>query len=81
MPCYTVNLDSLFEEIGVSITKSARVRLDQYIQEILGTIDADCDTVWPLLNRKMQDPAWKEEFKRQLKAKWDARDWREGLLS
>ncbi len=81
MPCYTVNLDPLFEEIGVSISKSARVRLDQYIQEILGTIDADCDTVWPLLNRKMQDPAWKEEFKRQLKAKWDARDWREGLLS
>ncbi len=81
MPCYTINLDPLFEEIGVSITKSARVRLDQYIQEILGTIDADCDTVWPLLNRKMQDAAWKEEFKRQLKAKWDARDWREGLLS
>lgn len=81
MPCYTVNLDPLFEEIGVAITKSARVRLDQYIQEILGTIDADCDTVWPLLNRKMQDPAWKEEFKEQLKAKWEARDWREGLLS
>ncbi len=81
MPCYTVNLDPLFEEIGVSITKSARVRLDQYIQEILGTIDADCDTVWPLLNRKMQDRGWKDEFKRQLKAKWDARDWREGLLS
>ncbi len=81
MPCYTINLDPLFEEIGVSITKSARVRLDQYIQEILGTIDADCDTVWPLLNRKLQDPQWKEDFKRQLKAKWDAHDWREGLLS
>lgn len=81
MPCYTINLDPLFEEIGLAITKSARVRVDQYIQEILGTIDADCDTVWPLLNHKMQDPAWKEEFKQQLKAKWDARDWREGLLS
>ncbi len=81
MPCYTINLDPLFEEIGVSITKSARVRLDQYIQEILGTIDADCDTVWPLLNRKLQDAEWSEEFKRQLKDKWDAHDWRQGLLS
>ncbi len=81
MPCYTNKLDSLFEEIGVTITKSARVRIDQYIQEILGTIDADCDVVWPLLHEKLQDAAWTEEFKRQLKAKWDARDWREGLLS
>lgn len=81
MPCYTINLDPLCEEIGIFVTKSARVRLDQYIQEILGTIDADCDTVWPLLNGKMQDPVWKEDFKRQLKAKWQARDWREGLLS
>ncbi len=81
MPCYTINLDPLFEEIGVSITKSARVRLDRYIQEILGTVNADCDTVWPVLNRKLQDAQWKEEFKRQLKTKWDAHDWREGLLS
>jgi hypothetical protein len=81
MPCYTINLDPLFEEIGVSITKSARVRLDQYIQEILGTIDADCDTVWPLLNAKLKDPQWAAEFKQQLKEKWEARDWREGLLS
>ncbi len=81
MPCYTVQLDSLFEEIGITVTKSARVRLDQFIQEILGTIDADCDTVWPLLNRKMQDPQWKQEFKQQLKVKWDAHDWRAGLLS
>ena len=81
MPCYTINLDPLFEEMGVSITKSARVRLDQYIQEILGTIDADCDTVWPLLNNKLKDAQWAAEFKQQLKVKWDARDWREGLLS
>ncbi len=81
MPCYTVNLDPLFEEIGITVTKSARVRLDQYIQEILGTIDADCDRVWPLLNGKLQNPQWKEEFKEQLKAKWQSRDWREGLLS
>ncbi len=81
MPCYTVNLDPLFEEIGITVTKSRRVRLDQYIQEILGTIDADCDTVWPLLKGKLKDPQGAEEFKQQLKAKWEAHDWREGLLS
>ncbi|MDE3089736.1 MAG: hypothetical protein KGJ80_10200 [Chloroflexota bacterium] len=81
MPFYTVNLDPMFEEMGISITKSARVELDRYIQEILGTIDADSETVWPLLNAKLQDPQWTEEFKKQLKAKWDARDWRAGLLS
>ncbi len=81
MPCYTVNLDPLLAQMGIVVTKSARVRLDRFIQEILGTIDADCDTVWPLLNRRLQDPAWSEEFKRQLRAKWEAHDWREGLLS
>jgi hypothetical protein len=81
MPFYTVNLDPMFEELGIPVTKSSRIELDRYIQEILGTIDADSETVWPLLNAKLQDPQWKEEFKRQLKAKWDARDWRQGLLS
>jgi hypothetical protein len=37
--------------------------------------------VWPLLREKLQDSVWKENFKKQLKAKWDARDWRKGLLS
>jgi hypothetical protein len=55
--------------------------VDRYIQEILGTIDADSETVWPLLSEKLRDPQWAAEFKKQLKAKWDARDWRKGLLS
>jgi hypothetical protein len=81
MPFYTVNLDPMLDELGIPITKSSRIEIDRYIQEILGTIDADSETVWPLLSSKLQDPQWKEEFKRQLKAKWDARDWRAGLLS
>ena len=81
MPFYTVNLDPMFDELDIPITKSSRIELDRYIQEILGTIDADSETVWPLLSGKLQDPQWKEEFKKQLKAKWDARDWRAGLLS
>ena len=81
MPCYTVNLDLMFEELGIVVTKSARVRLDQFIQESLGTIDADCDAVWPILNDKLKDPQWAEDFRQQLKAKWEAHDWRKGLLS
>jgi hypothetical protein len=81
MPFYTVNLDPMFEELGIPITKSTRIELDRYIQEILGTIDADSEIVWPLLNSKLQDAEWKEDFKKQLKEKWDARDWRAGLLT
>jgi hypothetical protein len=81
MPFYTVNLDSMLEELGIPLIKPVRVEVDRYIQEILGTVDADSETVWPLLSQKLQDPVWKEEFKKQLKAKWDARDWRKGLLS
>ncbi|MBI5302864.1 MAG: hypothetical protein HY868_12070 [Chloroflexi bacterium] len=81
MPFYTVNLDSILEELDIPTIKSARIEVDRYVQEILGTIDADSETVWPLLHEKMRDPAWTAEFKKQLKAKWDARDWRKGLLS
>ncbi len=81
MPFYTVNLDPMFEELGIPVTKSSRIELDRYIQEILGTIDADSETVWPLLSGRLKDPQWTEEFKKQLKSKWDARDWRQGLLS
>ncbi|MCL4393491.1 MAG: hypothetical protein M1482_01510 [Chloroflexi bacterium] len=81
MPFYTVNLDPMLEELGIPITKSSRIEIDRYIQEILGTVDADSETVWPMLNAKLQDDKWKEEFKKQLKEKWDARDWRAGLLS
>jgi hypothetical protein len=81
MPFYTVNLDAMLDELGIPTIKSARVEVDRYIQEILGTIDADSETVWPLLSEKLKDPQWTEAFKKQLKAKWDARDWRKGLLS
>jgi hypothetical protein len=81
MPFYTVNLDPILEELGIPRIKSTRIEVDRYIQEILGTIDADSETVWPLLEAKLRDPEWAAEFKRQLKIKWDARDWRRELLS
>jgi hypothetical protein len=81
MPFYTVNLDPILQELGIPLIKSARVLVDRYIQEILGTIDADSEVVWPLLQEKLRDPEWTAEFKRQLKAKWDARDQRKEWLS
>ncbi|MCX7840199.1 MAG: hypothetical protein N2559_12205 [Anaerolineae bacterium] len=81
MPFYTVNLDPILQELGIPLIKSARVEVDRYIQEILGTIDADSEEVWPLLQEKLRDPEWTAEFKRQLKAKWDARDQRKEWLS
>lgn len=81
MPFYTVNLDPMLQELGIPLIKSARVEVDRYIQEILGTIDADSEEVWPLLQEKLRDPVWTAEFKRQLKAKWDARDQRKEWLS
>ncbi len=81
MPFYTVNLDAMLEELGIPTIKSVRVEVDRYIQEILGTIDADSETVWPLLQEKLRDPEWTLEFKRQLKAKWGARDQRKEWLS
>jgi len=81
MPFYTVNLDPILEELGIPRIKSVRVEVDRYIQEILGTIDADSETVWPLLQEKLRDPEWTAEFKRQLQAKWAARDQRKEWLS
>ncbi|MCI0475173.1 MAG: hypothetical protein L0Y55_02925 [Anaerolineales bacterium] len=81
MPFYTVNLDPILEELGIPLIKSVRVEVDRYVQEILGTIDADSETVWPLLEKKLRDPEWTAEFKRQLKTKWDARDQRKEWLS
>lgn len=81
MPFYTVNLDPILQELGIPLIKSVRVEVDRYIQEILGTIDADSETVWPLLEKKLHDPEWTAEFKKQLKAKWEARDQRKEWLS
>lgn len=81
MPFYTVHLDPILQELGIPLIKSARVEVDRYIQEILGTIDADSEEVWPLLQQKLRDPEWTAEFKRKLKAKWDARDQRKEWLS
>jgi hypothetical protein len=56
MPFYTVNLDPILEELGIPLIKSTRIEIDRYIQEILGTIDADSETVRCLLSEKLRDP-------------------------
>ncbi len=80
MPYYVQHMDEILEEIGIPAIKAYRVRVDQYVQEILGTRDMDPEEVWAILQPKLQDPAYRAEFVEQLRAKWENRDWRkEGL--
>jgi hypothetical protein len=81
MPYYVPHISDILAEIGIPDVKAYRVRVDQYVQEILGTRDLDADQVWKILYPKLQDPEYKKEFTEQLRAKWELRDYRqEGLL-
>jgi hypothetical protein len=80
LPYYTKHMRDILDEVGVPDVKAYRIRVDQYVQEILGTRDLDPDRVWALLQPKLQDPNWREGFVKQLREKWEQRDWRnEGL--
>ncbi len=80
MPYYVRHMQEILAEAGIPDVKAYRVRVDQYVQEILGTRDLDADQVWSVLQPKLQDEAWREQFIAQLKARWEQRDWRqEGL--
>lgn len=80
MPYYTQHMQEILDEIGVPDVKAYRVRVDQYVQEILGTRDLDPEQVWAILQPKLQDIAWRERFVGELRAKWNNRNWRdEGL--
>ncbi len=81
MPYYVHHMADILDEIGIPNIKANLVHVDQYVQEILGTRDLDAEQVWEILQPKLKDPAWRANFIEQLRAKWNARDWREGLLS
>ncbi len=82
MPYYLQHMQDILEEADIPYIKAYRARIDQYVQEILGTHDLDPEQVWAILQPKLQDPAYRASFIEQLKAKWDQRDWRqEGLGS
>ncbi len=80
MPYYVQHMQDILDEIGIPDVKAHRVRVDQFVQEIIGTRDLDPDEVWKILQPKLQYPDWRAQFVEQLRAKWNARDWRaEGL--
>ena len=80
MPYYTYHMDDILEEIGIPPIKAYRVRVDEYVQDILGLQDAEPEEVWAVLRPKLQDPAYKTQFVQELRRRWEARDWRkEGL--
>ncbi len=80
MPYYMPHLQDVLDEAGIPNIKAYRARIDQYVQEILGTHDLDPEKVWAILQPRLQDAEWRAQFVEQLKAKWEQRDWRqEGL--
>jgi hypothetical protein len=73
-------MSDILEEIGVPPVRAFHVRIDEYVQEILGTKDLDAEEVWKILYPKLKDPEYKKAFTEQLRAKWEGRDYRnEGL--
>ncbi len=80
MPYYVPHMSDILEEIGVPPVRAFHVRIDEYVQEILGTKDLDADEVWKILYPKLKNPEYKKQFTEQLRAKWEGRDYRnEGL--
>jgi len=80
MPYYVPHMQDILDEIGIPPVRAFHVRVDEYVQEILGAKDLDADQVWKILGPKLQDPAYKKQFTEQLRAKWEGRDYRtEGL--
>lgn len=80
MPYYVPHMIDILDEIGVPPVRAFHVRIDEYVQEILGTRDLDAEDVWKILHPKLQDPEYKKQFTEQLRAKWQQRDYRnEGL--
>ncbi len=74
MPYYVPHMQDILDEIGIPPVRAFRVRVDEYVQEILGVKDLDADEVWKILYPKLQDPEYKKQFTEQLRAKWQARD-------
>jgi hypothetical protein len=80
MPYYTQHMQDILEQVGIPDVKIYRVRVDEYVQQILGTRDLEPEEVWAILQPRLQDPTWRAQFIEQLREKWEKRDWRkEGL--
>ncbi len=80
MPYYIQHMQDILELVGIPDVKAYRVRVDEYVQQILGTRDLEPEEVWAILQPKLQDPIWRGRFVEQLRQKWEKRDWRkEGL--
>ncbi len=77
MPYYIQHMQDILDELGIPDVKAYRVRLDDYVQQILGTRDLEPEQVWAILQPKLKDASWRAQFVEQLRAKWEKRNWRE----
>ena len=55
MPYYVQHMSDILDEIGIPDVKAYRVRVDEYVQAILGTRDIDAEQVWKILEPQLKD--------------------------
>lgn len=80
MPYYVQHMQEILDAANIPPIKAYRVRVDEYVQAILGLRDAEPEEVWRILQPKLEDPTYRAWFVEQLRKRWQARDWRkEGL--
>lgn len=80
MPYYVPHMNDILEEIGIPPVRAYYIRVDEYVQDILGLKDAEPEEVWKVLHPKLQDANYRAWFVQELQKRWEARDWRkEGL--
>ena len=58
-------MSDILDEIGIPDVKAYRVRVDEYVQEILGVHDLEPEEVWAILQPKLKDPEYRKEFVEQ----------------
>ncbi|OQY81661.1 MAG: hypothetical protein B6D41_19355 [Chloroflexi bacterium UTCFX4] len=81
MSYYIPHMQDILDEIGIPPVRAFHIRVDEYVQQILGTQDLDAEEVWRILHPKLQDPEFKKQFIEQLRARWEGRDFRQEGLS
>jgi hypothetical protein len=55
LTCYFRHIKSLFEEIGVEVTKENKRDIDRMIHELLNVEYKDCSTTWKTVKQRMAD--------------------------
>jgi hypothetical protein len=55
MTCYFRHMQSIFDDIGIEVTKENKMKVDQVIHQMLGVADKDCPSAWRAIKARMAD--------------------------